>query len=111
MMVDAAAESLRLIRFCDTDDMPIEDLSFEISSFIKRICLMFVEGKVTSIDGYTTLVIQNLKHLRILHTKTGTKVFGGEAEPSTDIVMRCMQHKAGWTKLAVSIVPYRIPFI
>ena len=51
-MVDAAAESLRLVRFCDTDDMPTEDLSFEISSFINRICLMFVEGKVTNIDGY-----------------------------------------------------------
>lgn len=90
MMADAAAEALRLVRFCDTDDMPIEDLSFEIASFIKRVCLMFVDGKVTSIDGYTTFAIQNLKNLRVLQTKTGVKVFGGEGEPSAETVTRCL---------------------
>ena len=35
MMADATTEPLRLVRFCDTDDVPIEDLNFDISSFIK----------------------------------------------------------------------------
>lgn len=109
MMADAAAESLRMVRFCDTDDMPIEDLSFEIGAFIKRICLMFVEGKVTSINGYTAFAIQNLKHLRLMRTKGGTKTFGGDAEPSAETITKCLQHMAGWSKLAIAIMETEFP--
>lgn len=53
MCADAADEGMQIIRWCDTEEMDIADLNFQVGQFLARIDALFNHDHVLT-QGYTS---------------------------------------------------------
>ena len=110
LMADAAWEALALTRFMDTDDMPIEELSYEVGAFCHKIKVLFFEGKIFEVDGFTKYTVECLQAVRMLRLRNGERrAFGGPHEPSVTIRQRCLSRMCAWAKLALEVASTEFP--
>jgi hypothetical protein len=109
-MADASHECLALTRFLDDDEMPIDELAFEVSNFVDHIKSMFIDEEVFNIHSFTQFAVDSLKRTRVIRMRSGqVKALGGPYEPTPGVRARCMQRMCAWVRLAVQVITTEFP--
>jgi len=110
MMVDASHEVLLLTRVLGSDDLPLEDLTYEVDSFVRRIVSLFEEGAVITASTFTAFVIDCMKSVRLIRIKgSKTKSLGGPHAPTHVVKQRCLNRMRSWGRLAIQIIKTEFP--
>jgi hypothetical protein len=110
MMADAAHETLSLVRFMDTEQVPVDELAFEITKFSENIKALFTDRRVFTVDGFTAFAVENIKKVRVVRLRSGeVKSIGGPYEPHPDVLERCLQRMNSWTRLALEVIRAECP--
>ena len=85
LMADATHEVLKVTRFLDDENMPIEDLSWEVHQFLSSLQHLFDERQAFKAETFTKHMMTALSKPRILRLRAGdVKSLGA---PSQDIML------------------------
>ena len=82
VLADCGDEFDVVLRYMDTEIMDVATMFSELQGYINTMIVLFVEGKVTSVSGYTKHIIEGLSEQRRLIIDGETKIIGGEVPPS-----------------------------
>ena len=99
MMSDGAALAFDLIRFLDTEDVPMAEICSRVEEFLDHIAWLFFEGGVFQIKGHTAFICTWYSSKVHHFTINGKgRAFGGQ-EFSEAQKQWCLEHLQAWVVL------------
>lgn len=109
MMADGAVEAMELIRFVDTEKVPMSGICAKVKLFLDHIYLMFFEDGVYQVNGHTSFIIQWYESRTHYITVGGqVRAFGGVK--FTDAQKQsCIAHLQTWVLLVKPTVEAEFP--
>ncbi len=91
MMADAVDECVVLTRFLDDEAYDLAAAPDEVASFQRNVHYLFIEGGCTSVLGYTSYALEELRRsMKVINIKKSTKSFGVGDGDVSELVRRCL---------------------
>ena len=114
MMADAGQENLELTRMVDYQNFPVEDLGFNLSSFVARLKHLFVGDQPLCLStGFTGHMMKLLQKEFCFNLPSGRGSISkqlGSAEPLGHVVInQCLQHMVAWVRLTEETIEAEFP--
>ena len=107
MIGDAGDESMALTRYLDSELMATEDLPSNCEVFLKKIVMLFVDGRCVEF-GYTHYCLKMLKTPITIMLNT-PKTIGSRSGASQHVIDRCLSRMATWVKMSESVLASEFP--
>jgi hypothetical protein len=109
MMCEGGGEAMALIRFLDTEGVPVADICSKIEEFLDHITWLFFEGGVFQIQGHTAFIMQWYSSQPHHITVNGKgRAFGGVQFPD-EVKQRCLKHMQAWVHLVRHTLMAEVP--
>ena len=110
MLIDAADEVMKILRFHDRENCDPSEIAHLISIFVKNVMALFVDRGALKC-GMTQMMIQHLskQHTIFLNGGKTVKTIGSTDGVPTDVIDRCFTRMQKWTRLALNVVQAEWP--
>ena len=108
MMGDAGDETLQLVRFFDTEDFDLTMIHQVLIDYHSKLRALFVDGLCLE-TGLTAVMLKTLRESPMLVNVGGKPKRIGGNEVTDDVITRCLDRMAAWTKLGEEISRSEFP--
>lgn len=111
MLADAADEALQFTRKLDNETIDTAEMQTFIERFISSLKILFVDGQVLTLPGFTSHMVKLLEKPRAFQPGPSLPLrkLGGPAAVTDAIVKRCLGRMTRYTHLAEAVIRAEFP--
>ena len=109
MLADSGDDSIQLTRFVDKENVAMEDVYWQVSMFVQKITMLYVDEEVLEAATYTRYLLQLLRHPMLVFIEGRPKTIGRKAGVAPNVLRRCLARMAAWVKMATAVADAEFP--
>ena len=110
MLADATDEGLYFTRVVDNEETDMASLQQTVLRFIRKLEVLFQEGRCIELPGYTHFMMESLKRVRVIRlSRTQVRSLGGPGKPPQEVMRRCLQRMQRFVTLAIAVTVAEFP--